>query len=153
MLKDILPMLTAPRRSSTSKIIPAGSLQSISGEDEFTNSEVKKKPSKSSLPILSTRSGSAKTAPYVLPGSSFPTLASPTLSCPPWSALSELSPVDLDPVIAEQINRAIKLVDRNGTGVVSYTGLSSLLSALCLSLPLSPLSSLIGDIRFLVGTH
>jgi hypothetical protein len=34
-------------------------------------------------------------------------------------------PVDLDPVIAEQINRAIKLVDRNGTGVVSYTGLSA----------------------------
>jgi hypothetical protein len=148
-------MLTAPRRSSMSKIAPEFVLQSLSGEDEFTNSEVKKrkKHSKSTLPILSSKSNSAKTAPYVLPGSSFPTLASPTLFCPPWSALSELSPVDLDPVVAEQINRAIKLVDRNGTGVVSYTGLSSLLSALCLSLPLSPLSSLIGDIRFLVGTH
>lgn len=27
----------------------------------------------------------------------------------------------MDPVVAEQINRAIRLVDRNGTGVVSYT--------------------------------
>jgi hypothetical protein len=71
MLKEILPMLTAPRRSSTSKIAPAPSIQSLSGEDEFTNSEVKKikkKPSKSSLPILSSKSNSAKTTPYVLPG-------------------------------------------------------------------------------------
>jgi hypothetical protein len=72
MLKDILPMLTAPRRSSTSKIAPAAPLQSLSGEDEFTNSEVKKKHSKSSLPILSSKSNSAKTTPYVLPGQSLP---------------------------------------------------------------------------------
>jgi hypothetical protein len=108
-------MLTAPRRSSTSKIAPVPPIQSLSGEDEFTNSEtkkIKKKPSKSSLPSLSTKSNpSSKTAPYVLPGQISLSLPSVTRSC-----------VDLDPVVAEQINRAIKLVDRNGTGVVSYTG-------------------------------
>eukprot|EP00604_Paraphysomonas_vestita_P002022 CAMPEP_0174820192 /NCGR_PEP_ID=MMETSP1107-20130205/3873_1 /TAXON_ID=36770 /ORGANISM="Paraphysomonas vestita, Strain GFlagA" /LENGTH=389 /DNA_ID=CAMNT_0016035065 /DNA_START=1427 /DNA_END=2596 /DNA_ORIENTATION=- len=96
MFKDILPIITAPRRSSTSKIIPAPALQSLSGEDEFTNSDVKHKKKKSiSTSILSGKSSSGKTTPYVLP--------------------------DLDPVVAEQINRAIRLVDRNGTGVVSYT--------------------------------
>jgi hypothetical protein len=57
-----------------SKIAPEFVLQSLSGEDEFTNSEVKKrkKHSKSSLPILSSKSNSAKTTPYVLPGQSIP---------------------------------------------------------------------------------
>ena len=70
LLKDILPMLTGPRRASTSKISPEFVLQSVSGEDEFTNSQEKKKrSSKASLPILSTKSNSSKSvAPYVLPG-------------------------------------------------------------------------------------
>ncbi len=38
----------------------------------------------------------------------------------------------MDPVIAEQINRAIKLVDRNGTGVVSYSGQNFFFSLLTL---------------------
>ena len=61
-------MLTAPRRSSTSKIIPAPALQSVSGEDEFTNSDAKTKKKSISSSILSTKSSSGKTTPYVLPG-------------------------------------------------------------------------------------
>jgi hypothetical protein len=69
MFKDIIPIVTAPRRSSTSKIVPAPALISLSGDDEFSNSDIKKKKkSISNLQILSSKSGSGKTAPYILPG-------------------------------------------------------------------------------------
>jgi hypothetical protein len=87
LFKEILPMLTAPRRSSTSKISPEFVLQSLSGEDEFTNSDVKKKKKRLSL---SSKSNSAKTTPYVLPGSLMFLASHTSTCCSLTSSLSSL---------------------------------------------------------------
>eukprot|EP00602_Paraphysomonas_sp_CaronLab_P000596 CAMPEP_0185023354 /NCGR_PEP_ID=MMETSP1103-20130426/6035_1 /TAXON_ID=36769 /ORGANISM="Paraphysomonas bandaiensis, Strain Caron Lab Isolate" /LENGTH=732 /DNA_ID=CAMNT_0027555911 /DNA_START=177 /DNA_END=2375 /DNA_ORIENTATION=+ len=100
MLKDIMPMMSAPRRSSMTSA-PIALSFGASGESEHSNSDIKiRKKSSSVIPILSAKSS--------------PMLYSKAQNNP-------APPPELDPVVAEQIQRAIKLVDKNGTGVVSYT--------------------------------
>eukprot|EP00602_Paraphysomonas_sp_CaronLab_P008230 CAMPEP_0185019716 /NCGR_PEP_ID=MMETSP1103-20130426/2319_1 /TAXON_ID=36769 /ORGANISM="Paraphysomonas bandaiensis, Strain Caron Lab Isolate" /LENGTH=725 /DNA_ID=CAMNT_0027550177 /DNA_START=260 /DNA_END=2437 /DNA_ORIENTATION=+ len=99
MLKDIMPMMTAPRRSSMTSA-PVALSFGASGESEHSNSDIKiRKKSSSVIPILSAKSA--------------PLLYSKAQTATP-------SPPELDPVVAEQIHRAINMFDRNGTGVVSY---------------------------------
>mmetsp|Transcript_13046 Transcript_13046/g.19672 ORF Transcript_13046/g.19672 Transcript_13046/m.19672 type:complete len:772 (+) Transcript_13046:194-2509(+) len=95
-----LPPLSATRRFSMNSASVAIAAASLSGDSQHSNSDIKIKRKKSNpiLPILPSKSSS-----YL------------------YSKASEKSPTaDLDSTSAEQIHRAIKMFDVNGTGVVSY---------------------------------
>lgn len=144
MLKDIMPIISAPRRSSMTNaaIYPIADNSQLSGEDEHTGSDQRRKSS-NRLPILSMKSAPMLTynsgrapsgAEQEIAGKS---LASFYLLCRswlavecnnwcvcgfanPWLVLALL--VDLDPTITAQIQSAINMLDRGGNGVVSYVG-------------------------------